>query len=399
MHKKFRLLLSLLFLSTLPISAVNIVIHGTFSCGSDWYQPRGGFFETMKSSMYHHHDQIVAPDTHPCFSFIPYSWSGANNDDARITGARGLAEVILSYPITEPITIAAHSHGGNVTTLATQLLYDPFALNDRSPTTPDDEQEAAFENYIEKQAEEFVSDKRARAVEDEQEAPSAVAPSSYGVTAATALFLKDVAATKENLKEAYRAVRRIRQKKQTTEEQTSRNTKHDTSIASFNRKISRIFLLGTPIHTSSYNINMNVVDQCYSLYSLGDRIQRVLGIYHRKLPAHPNLLNIKVTVSDDDHIYRPGHSELHSEIIARWLLTLPHRINKELETDPDGFKHYEFISATFFSDGHEPILSGQPVYEPEDDEENDYNCNSHEPDFDTILSELNATLAQKKRRP
>src|SRR5579872_4374982 len=92
---------------------VYIIIHGTWSRPFNWQMPGGNFYEALKAAA-QPHDATTA--------FL--NWSGNNSHEARLEGARRLVSLINTYSPEDSINIVAHSHGGNVGILASQLLAD-----------------------------------------------------------------------------------------------------------------------------------------------------------------------------------------------------------------------------------------------------------------------------------
>jgi hypothetical protein len=93
-----------------PTPAVYIIIHGTWSCGIEWANAGGDFFDALEKS---------APAGS---SILPYTWNGNNDYVSRQQAATGLVKLIKSYPPKTTINIIAHSHGANVGILASQTL-------------------------------------------------------------------------------------------------------------------------------------------------------------------------------------------------------------------------------------------------------------------------------------
>ena len=90
---------------------VYIIIHGTWCAPFSWHMPGGDFYDALKSCA-HQYDAAVA--------FL--NWSGKNNHEARVSAAQRLIRLINTYPENSCIHLVAHSHGGNVGILASQLL-------------------------------------------------------------------------------------------------------------------------------------------------------------------------------------------------------------------------------------------------------------------------------------
>jgi hypothetical protein len=92
--------------------AVIILVHGTFATDSLWCCPTGDFYTKLEEEARTLGEKV-----------IPFTWSGKLSHKARLRAAESLARVIVSYA-TEKITLIGHSHGGNVITLASQLLHE-----------------------------------------------------------------------------------------------------------------------------------------------------------------------------------------------------------------------------------------------------------------------------------
>ncbi|MBI2344769.1 hypothetical protein HYV10_01710 [Candidatus Dependentiae bacterium] len=85
-------------------------------------------------------------------------------------------------------------------------------------------------------------------------------------------------------------------------------------------KIKKFYALGVPVDkVIQMYPDMSVVDNFYNLFSFGDLIQCVHGLYDRCFKASDNITNIAVRI-DDLH---PSHSQLHHPVIAKHLLAIP----------------------------------------------------------------------------
>ncbi len=82
------------------------------------------------------------------------------------------------------------------------------------------------------------------------------------------------------------------------------------------RKIEKLYLLGTPISTD-YQPNMKIFKKIYNLFSFGDEVQRMMGVFERTLPEHERIFNIHVTMNHKEI----GHFQLHEQCIAHWIAT------------------------------------------------------------------------------
>ena len=81
------------------------------------------------------------------------------------------------------------------------------------------------------------------------------------------------------------------------------------------RKINKFYALGVPVDIKNYMPNLENINFFYNLFSTNDKIQSVLGFYDRIFPSHNRLVNMEITINGKS----PVHSQLHSNIIAKWL--------------------------------------------------------------------------------
>ncbi len=79
--------------------------------------------------------------------------------------------------------------------------------------------------------------------------------------------------------------------------------------------IETCFLLGAPIKVERYNPHMDKISYIYNMFSFKDYVQTVFGTYERTLPEHERIMNLQITINGT----QPGHSELISEVVAKWL--------------------------------------------------------------------------------
>ena len=91
--------------------SVFILIHGTWGADSSWYMPQGDFFDVLENVVSAKNSSVVS-----------FRWSGGCGHVARVKAAESLVKLIQSYDSSTIIYIIGHSHGGNVATLASQLL-------------------------------------------------------------------------------------------------------------------------------------------------------------------------------------------------------------------------------------------------------------------------------------
>ncbi len=93
-----------------PPSKTSFIVHGTWARGADWWQP-GGDFHTYAL-------QNVRPDLYSAND--RFEWSGGYSDAARTQGATDLRDWVQRKGFNSP-DIFAHSHGANISMLATQM--------------------------------------------------------------------------------------------------------------------------------------------------------------------------------------------------------------------------------------------------------------------------------------
>ncbi len=92
-------------------SSIFILIHGTWGADCDWYISKGDFFEALEATVGEKNSGVVS-----------FRWSGGCGHEARVKAAQSLVKLIKTYHTNTAIFIIAHSHGGNVATLASHLL-------------------------------------------------------------------------------------------------------------------------------------------------------------------------------------------------------------------------------------------------------------------------------------
>jgi hypothetical protein len=308
-YYKFFLLSAIIF--CWQIRSVIIVVHGTFASNESWYRADGDFVKSVKESMFFLPDGDIGKKS----AVISFRWSGNNSFKSRLEAAKDLVELILSYPLCEPIILILHSHAGNVGALATTLLKNPLCLVSKNF----DEQQDFFELQIERCL---------RLLKDQQ---------------CDNFLLKEIITGCSELvvQASLRDPIIVRDVFSLVEE----------------RSVSRVYLLATPVDVSLYACDMSIVKECYSLYSTEDFIQTVAGFYGRVFPKSKCLINIDVKkrVLSKKKIGL-GHSGMRGCDIGFWLLLLPGLIQKELKLKPENFDEHEKINLLLFSCRTPPLL-------------------------------------------
>jgi pimeloyl-ACP methyl ester carboxylesterase len=92
-------------------SSVFILVHGTWGAECSWYAPKGDFFDALEATVSEKNSVVVS-----------FRWSGGCGHDSRVKAAQSLVKLIKTYDVDMAIFVVAHSHGGTVAVLASQLL-------------------------------------------------------------------------------------------------------------------------------------------------------------------------------------------------------------------------------------------------------------------------------------
>ena len=223
---------------TVPTSSshtgVVIIVHGTWANESAWCAPGSEFFEAVEQTAIKLEQKVIS-----------YFWQGHNTHASRLHAAKGLAKLIQSYPSSMNITLVAHSHGGNVCMLCSQLL---------------------------------------------------------------------------------------------AQDSTNKHT------------IATLYTLATPINTSAYQPDMNIIKRLYNLFSFADMVQPVLGAFARTFPEQPTVANIRLVLNDTE----PGHCEFCTALTGKWLLYLHDHLKQQ---EIGNFQSFDFTQPgiLFLYDNSEPL--------------------------------------------
>lgn len=92
------------------LTTVFIIVHGTWAAKEIWHMPEGIFFQNI--------EQQCAKNEF----VVPFHWTGTLSPEARYSAAQALVKVIESYPPQTKFILISHSHGGNISALASQIL-------------------------------------------------------------------------------------------------------------------------------------------------------------------------------------------------------------------------------------------------------------------------------------
>lgn len=98
-------------------------------------------------------------------------------------------------------------------------------------------------------------------------------------------------------------------------------------------KIKKFYSLGVPVNTSIAKPNMHVIYKFYNLFSFGDMIQTVNGVYNRVFPQEGRVYNLSVELSGKS----PGHTQLHDVILACSMLYIDEHYKQNVQNGFDLF--------------------------------------------------------------
>jgi len=245
------------------------ILHGSFGSASRWFRPNGSFYEAVKKQ--------AAPLGHAVHPFV---WSGGASPQSIIHAAGEFVEHILNLPPHVPVIIEAHSNGGNVAAFTTMLL---GALYKALPTDGTGLPETLKSPFIERKL------TKNRTYVDE------LAPATETLLQSTFSRLRSVLNNSHHLRRAFPT-----------------------------QPIQLLCLMGTPINTSKFDIDMGVVRQAINLFSPGDFVQTLVG--NNLLPPHERRANIQVKLHDEDFgqdPIDPCHKNIRHRLVGQWLLELP----------------------------------------------------------------------------
>lgn len=272
---------------------VVVIVHGSFAVTKAWWRPGGYFFNIVEEQAKTLGHKVV-----------PFAWSGKPTDQEIRQAGQNLLRLLVSYPPQERIILIGHSHGGNIINVATNLLND----------------------YVK---EVFATSKPQTALQ------------------AMANFENPETSILQNGEPFDLSA--------TTKKQEIVNPVNPlvTVPILISYPIEKIYLLGTPVSTK-YMPSMGVVGALINLFSEGDLIQPVVGLYSRCYPLQDRLSNIQVALWEKEKVVNPGHSALHNSVIARWILHIPERLVQTCEGNFNQFC-YAANGHILFSDKDCPI--------------------------------------------
>lgn len=116
--------------------------------------------------------------------------------------------------------------------------------------------------------------------------------------------------------------------------------------------IDQVYLLGTPIHLKKYPPNMKTIKYLCNLFSQRDNIQPVFGLYNQIIYKIERTVNLQITIDDEDvEGGHPTHCQMHHNIIAKWILSIPNNLKiskiggfEQFSWNHDGKIHFNLKS-------------------------------------------------------
>jgi hypothetical protein len=281
MHVRRVYYLVLIFSLYVQLDAVVIIVHGSFSAKKMWWKPGGYFFKEIEREAKKLGQAVV-----------PFCWSGEPMEKEITDAGTVLAKLIMSYPVQEHIILIGHSHGGNVINYASQLVYDPL--------------KKIFEQMANKPLSEILAQAQAQLTLNGSIAPQNQRPTSLP---AQPFHWWDMVPTVKSSVSINADLDRGARPKPTEKKYL----------------IDRVYLLGTPVDTKTFAPQMEVIGSLVNIFSEGDVIQPVFGMYGRHYPLQARLANLETLIKERGKtaLIKPGHSKLHSKLIGQWLLFVP----------------------------------------------------------------------------
>lgn len=118
------------------------------------------------------------------------------------------------------------------------------------------------------------------------------------------------------------------------------------SDGKFFNKIKKFYALGVPVDSAcKIYPDMSVIGSFYNMFSFGDIIQPVHGIYERCFKEHKNITNIAIQL---DNVH-PNHFELHHPAIGKHVLAIPEFYKNKKIGNFENFQDNHPAEISFFS--------------------------------------------------
>lgn len=332
------------------------VVHGSLATTQSWHQPGGDFYQALERSA-----EEAFADTG--FVITPFLWDGGLLTQSRLIAAENLALLMIKNSEMPKITIG-HSHGGNVINLASQILEMVFAcltpheLEERiKKLTSHLYQQIEFDangmmhelstynqqlqpGELKKEAKECLRKIQMQYAEKIKQNRPSQGEMLKALMSDLLVRLRNKWASRtiippfQELSEKqieqylYASVEKISSLVQ------QNATSSRSSIQSYCPYILHNFLLGTPVDEKAYKPQPLMIGHTYSLYSMGDYIQSLLGAYAKKYTSPKsgctNLRTLFISSNSPDEkptLKQPLHYQLHASCIGSILLSLPELVN------------------------------------------------------------------------
>jgi len=307
------------------------LVHGSFSCHSKWCKPGGTPFETLKKAA-----------SHKGYTLKPFVWSGGVSSFDIIEAAEDLVASLLSAPANRQFILIGHSNGGNVIAYATMLLSELYYP--QIELLSEDETIVIVPESLKKP---FLRDEKKKAL-----LPSHTSEALQEKIAGTLVRLRA--------------------------QQAQCTNRHRSPLC---YPIDLVCIMGTPINTNRFSIDMRVTKQAVSLFSPNDFVQILVG--KQLLPPHERRANIRARLALDGEagtlIIDPCHKNIRHPIITSWLLDLPHILAAPAhKAAPHALRSgtvyfYDAKQPQFYSETEESLVDGSLFISssPDDSAEDD----------------------------
>ena len=353
---RFCVFLGLLFLFAGRLSADVIFIHGAKSKYSLWPKEGSVFYEEISAQA----------SRLGIGKVISFGWSGKSGpphstfksvqEHLRVAEKialqiaarykRVLLEKSDERAICSPLYIVAHSNGGLISSLVSQMLYDGLA-GDFFLVNPDEA--------------DVKAEKTSGII-------TTIVASFQSAITGVCIWMKELFGRRNMVIECKKACKEKVFKKFDT---TTMKCRHAITAAIMRVrgelkarkypqiKIAQLIMMGTPFDSRLYAVNMNVVDKICFLFSTHDGIQRFFG--QKRYPQGAGVINFRIAVKNPaGGIFYPMHSEMmyiNGPSIARYVLELFSDAEKLLGGTDNDFSVVKAIDVLFDKAGNErPVL-------------------------------------------
>jgi len=297
-----------------------ILTHGAFSEEDTWFKKGGSFYHEIEKS------------TRNTIDIFPFSWQQPFYgllDFEKINAARELACMVLCLKKSgyDHIQIYAHSYGGHVTKIASQLLSEN--QNDLG-------------------------------IIDAQSISLIKATHPLTTTHDYQIINASFKQAKTDIKALLQEVR------STTNRDTENTDKPIETDKPHEYLIDVVHTLGTPNEEIAFNADMSVIEYMFNGWARGDWVQKFVGSHKLPEPRHERTVNLEYCIAPElqdsnvgwwdtirdalDYInilpsnfsfFTQGanHIEIRGKIVARWLPFIPFGL---MEERLHGFENFSF---------------------------------------------------------